>query len=88
MNPQNKLLKRCEDNFNVETQEFTNEIPEEILDCIIEVIQWWWPDFEDWCNNDFVNDFICSKIIYWKYWTIVRIWLKELFKEETKHLFD
>lgn len=88
MNPQNKLLKRCEDNFNEETQEFTNEIPEEILDCIIEVIQEWWPDFEDEAYNDFVNDFICSKIIYWKYWKIVRIWLKELFKEETEHLFD
>ena len=85
MNPQNKLLKRCEDNFNEETQEFSNNVPEEILDCIIDVMQKWWPDFEDWCNNDFVNQFIYEfvrdTVFNSKYGTILRIYIMNNFDE-------
>lgn len=47
-----------------------------------------WPHCEHEGNNDFINDFICDKIVYGKQWDITRMWLKECFEEETKHLFD
>lgn len=85
MKPQNKLLKRCEDNFNEETQKFANEIPEEILDCIIEVMQEWWPSFENEACNDFINDFIYDfvhdTVFNSKYGTILKIHIMNNFDE-------
>jgi hypothetical protein len=48
----------------------------------------WWTHFKNEWDNDFVDDFICSEIIYSKYWTITKIFLKNIFYDETKHLFD
>lgn len=71
MNSQNKLLKRCEDNFNEETQEF--------------VMQQWWPHFEDEGNNDFVNrfiyEFVHDTVSNSKYGTILKIYMMDIFDE-------
>lgn len=86
---QEKLLKWCNESFNFDTQKREyKEIPNEILDCVIVVMKNWWTNFENEWDNDFVDDFICSEIVYSKYWTITKMFLKNIFYDETKHLFD
>ena len=85
---QEKLLKWCKENFDFDNQKWTyNTIPDEILDCVIEVLKEWWTHLEYEWDDDFVDDFICD-IINSKYWTITKLWLKWIFNDETKHLFD
>lgn len=80
-----KLLNRIRDNFDEETQKFTyDKIPDEILDFIISIMEKWWVDFD----SDCIMDFVCGEIVNWKQWTITKLWLKETFHEDTKHLFD
>lgn len=84
-----KVLDWLEKNFNYDTQKWIYDtIPDEILDCIISIMKNNWPHCEHEGNNDFINDFICDKIVYGKQWDITRMWLKECFEEDTKHLFD
>lgn len=86
---QEKLLKWCNENFNFDTQKREyKEIPNEILDCVIVVMKNWWANFENEYDNDFIDDFIQDEIISSKYWTITKMWLKSIFYDETKHLFD
>ena len=86
---QEKLLKWCNENFNFDTQKWEYKyIPDEILDCIIVVLENWWPNFENEFNNDFITDFVYSEIEDGKQWKITKMLLKERFKEETKCLFD
>lgn len=86
---QEKLLKWCNENFNFDTQKWEyKEIPSEILDYVIVVMKNWWTNFDDEWTNDFIDEFICSEIVSSKYWTITKMWLKSLFNDETKHLFD
>ena len=63
-------------------------IPDEILDCVIGIMENGWPRCKKEWACDFINDFICSNIVYWKQWKITKMWLKECFEEDTKHLFD
>lgn len=83
------LLKWCYENFNFETQKwYYTHIPDGVLDLVLEILKKWWPNCEREWENDFINDFICSEIVWWKAWMITKIWLKSYFEDETKHLFD
>lgn len=84
-----KLLDWMYQNFNFDTQKWEYEyIPDEILDCVINIMKSGWPHCEHEWNEDFINDFICGNIVYGKQWEITRMWLKDCFKENTEHLFD
>ncbi len=86
---QEKLLDWCNETFNFETQKWEcDNIPEDVLDCIIDIMEKWWPHYDNEHQNDFVNDFIYEKIVCWKQAKIAKIWLKEAFEEQTKDLFD
>lgn len=88
MDAKEKLLKWCDENFNYDTQEWNlNNIPDEILDCVLDYMKAGYPKYEQEWADDFVADFICE-IAYSKIWKIAKLWLKELFEDETKHLFD
>ena len=85
---QEKLLKWCKENFDFDNQKWNYDtIPDEILDCVIAVLKEWWTHLEYEWDDDFVDDFICD-ITNSKYWTITKLWLKWIFNDETKHLFD
>lgn len=84
-----KLLKWCNENFNFETQKWEYEyIPDEVLDLVLEILKKGWPSYENESECDFVNDFICSEIVWGKIWKITKIWLKYYFEDNIKHLFD
>ena len=84
-----KLLDWMYQNFNFDTQKWEYEyIPNEILDCVISIMENNWPHCENEWENDFIEDFICDEIVYWKQWKITKIRLKGLFEEETENLFD
>jgi len=88
METKEKLLKRCEENFNYDTQKWNfDNITDEILDCVLDYMNAGYPKYEnEWCG-DFVTDFI-FEITHSKYWKITRLRLKESFEEDTKHLFE
>ena len=47
MDTKEKLLKWCDENFNYDTQEWNlNNIPDEILDCVLEYMKAGYPKYE------------------------------------------
>ena len=89
MMEEKKLLDWMYQNFNFDTQKWEYEcIPDEILDCIISIMENDWPHCENEWENDFINDFVYDKIVDWKQGKITKMRLKWYFEEETKDLFD
>ena len=89
MTAEEKLLEWCNEDFNFDTQKWrTCNIPDEILDCVLTVMEQWWPKFDDGCKNDFIDDFIFERIENSKYGKITKLCLKGYFEDMTKGLFD
>ena len=87
-NASKKLLDWCNENYNFETQKWNmDNIPDEILDCVLAYMKEWYPEIEYEWDEDFVTDFIV-RITHSKIWKITRQWLKESFEEELNGLFD
>ena len=82
-----KLLDWCNENYNYETQKWNmDNVPNEILDCVLVYMKAGYPDFEDEWNTDFVTDFIHA-LTQSKIWKITRQWMKESVEEELEGLF-
>ena len=89
MTEEEKLLEWCNKEFDFEAQQWRwNNIPDEILDCVITVLEQWWPHYKNEHENDFVNEFIYDRIVHSKYWKITKMCLKEEIIDEFKSLFD
>lgn len=88
METKEKLLTRCEENFNYDTQEWKfNNITDEVLDWVLDYMRAGYPKYEnEWCK-DFVVDFI-YELTHSKLWKITRLRMKESLAEEIECLFD
>lgn len=89
-----ELYKWLEKNYDFKSQKWVyKNIPDEVLDCILNIMEkeddfnHLYSELKDY-EVDFISDFICNELVYWKQWKIIKLWLKGLFKEKIEEVFD
>ena len=89
-----ELYKWLEKNYDFKSQKWVyKNIPDEVLDCILNIMEkeddfnYLYSKLKDY-EVDFISDFICNELVYWKQWKIIKLWLKGLFKEKIEEVFN